>query len=61
MISNIWVLILFFHVGPISNGNSNATTTQEFYSQSACTTAGAAAKGMVKGTVKSLEFVCVQK
>lgn len=56
-----WILILFAHVGPIGNGNSNAITTAEFSTQQTCMAAGAAAKRMAQGTVKSIEFVCVQQ
>lgn len=57
-----FVLILFAHVGPMGDGNSNALTTQDgFSSQKACIAAGQAAKSMAQGTVKSIEFVCVSK
>lgn len=56
-----WILILFAHVGPMGNGNSNAITTAEFSTQQACMAAGAAAKRMAQGTVKSIEFVCAQQ
>jgi hypothetical protein len=59
--STIWVLILFAHVGPLGDGNSNAITTQEFTSQQKCSAAGNAAKALVRGTVKQMEFVCVEK
>lgn len=57
----IFVLILFAHVGPLGDGNSNAITTQEFTSQERCQAAGQAAKQLVRGTVKQIEFACVQK
>lgn len=61
MIQPIFVLILFFHVGPMGDGNSNATTTQEFFGKATCEAAGKAAKELVRGTLKSAEYVCVQK
>ena len=56
-----WILILFVHVGPLGDGNSNAITTESFGSQARCMAAGNAAKKMAQGTVKSIEFVCVEK
>lgn len=56
-----WILILFAHVGPMANNNSNAITTQEFNTQAACQKAGDAARTLVKGTVKEITFVCVSK
>jgi hypothetical protein len=57
----MWILILFAHVGPMGQGNSNALTTAQFSSQQACTEAGKAAKSMAAGTVKAIEFVCVKQ
>ncbi len=57
----IYVLILFAHVGIAGTGNSNAITTQEFSSQTTCEAAGKAAKKLVQGTVKQIEYVCVSK
>lgn len=57
-----WILILFFHVGPMGNGNSNAVTNVPgFKSEESCRQAGQKAKGLVSGTVKEMEFVCVQQ
>jgi hypothetical protein len=56
-----FVLILFAHVGPMGDGNSNALATAEFTSSKACEAAGKRAQEMAKGTVKRIEFVCVQK
>ena len=55
---SIYILILFAHVG---SGNFNALTTAEFSSQSTCTQAGDAAKRLVQGTGKNIEFACVKK
>ena len=57
----MWILILFAHVGPIGEGNSNALTTAQFTSQATCQTAGESAKKLVAGTVKSIGFVCVKQ
>ena len=59
--NTIFVLILFAHVGSLGQGNSNALAMQEFSSQQTCQAAGVAAKSMAQGTVKKIEFVCVQK
>ena len=56
-----WILILFVHVGPMGDGNSNAlTNVPTFASEASCTIAGNKAKDLVKGTVKELSFVCVR-
>jgi len=57
----MWILILFAHVGPMGQGNSNAITTAQFSSQQTCQAAGEAAKRLVSGTVKSMEFACVKQ
>lgn len=57
----IYILILFAHVGALGDGNSNAMTTQEFNSQETCIAAGNAAKMLVQGSVKKMEFACVKK
>jgi len=56
-----FVLILFAHVGPMGNGNSNALTVAEFTSQARCEAAGQAARRLANGSVKSIEWVCVAK
>jgi hypothetical protein len=56
-----FILILFAHVGPAGDGNSNALTTAEFIGEQACVAAGNRAKTMANGTVKRIEFVCVPK
>lgn len=57
----IYVLILFAHVGLMGKGNSNALTTHEFNSETACVEAGKKAKALANGTVKEIAFVCVKK
>lgn len=56
-----WILILFAHVGAMGDGNSNALNSTEFSTKERCVAAGQAAKKMTQGTVKSIEFVCVQR
>lgn len=59
--TSYWILILFAHTGALGSGNSNSLTTQEFYTQQTCETAGKKAKSMIQGTVKQIEYVCVSK
>lgn len=56
-----FVLILFAHVGPMGNGNSNALTVAEFTTAERCAAAGAAAKKLSQASVKSIEWVCMPK
>ena len=56
-----WILILFVHVGPMSDGNSNAITTAQLHSQQTCEAAGKAAKQLTLGTVKKIEYACVKQ
>jgi len=56
-----FILILFAHVGPMADGNSNALTVAEFTSKERCEAAGPAAKKLVQGTVKKIEWVCMPK
>lgn len=56
-----FVLILFAHVGPMGQGNSNALTVAEFTTAERCAAAGAAAKRLAQGSVKSIEWVCMPK
>lgn len=61
MNTTVFVLILFAHVGPMGDGNSNALTVTEFTTQDRCMAAGKAAAGMAMGTVKNINWVCVPK
>ena len=56
-----WVLILFAHVGPMGDGNSNALTTAYFTTRPACEAAGRAAKNLASASTKVIEYVCVQQ
>jgi hypothetical protein len=59
--ASLFTLILFFHVGAMAEGNSNATTVVAgFKTKAACEAAGKEAKKLVSGTVKALEFGCVE-
>lgn len=54
-----WVLILFAHVGPMGDGNSNALTVAYFTTQQTCTAAGNAAKQLSQGSTKKIEYACI--
>lgn len=56
-----FVLILFAHVGPMGNGNSNALTVAEFTTAERCAAAGQAAKRLASNSVKQIEWVCMPK
>lgn len=56
-----FVLILFAHVGPIGDGNSNALSMIEFSSKERCDAAGRAARALAANSVKRIEYVCVAK
>lgn len=58
---SIYILILFAHVGAMGNGNSNALSVAEFSSHARCMAAGKAAEKLTSGSVKKIEYVCVQK
>ena len=51
----VFVLILFAHVGPMGDGNSNALTVAEFTTQDRCMAAGKATAEMALGTVKNIK------
>ena len=57
----VFVLILFAHVGPMGDGNSNALTVAEFTTQDRCMAAGKATAEMALGTVKNINWVFVPK
>lgn len=59
--NTLYILILFAHVGPMGDGNSNALSMHEFSSQSTCEAAGTAAKRLSQGSTKNIEFVCTKK
>lgn len=53
-----WILILFAHVGPMGDGNSNALATAQFSTQQTCVAAGEASKGLPKGSTKVITYTC---
>ena len=56
-----FVLIIFAHVGPMGQGNSNALTVAEFTTAERCAAAGKAAKNLAQASVKQIEWVCMPK
>lgn len=56
-----WVLIIFAHVGPMGDGNSNALTVAYFNTPQACAVAGTSAQKLSQGSTKKIEFVCVPR
>ena len=55
-----FILVLFFHVGPWGETDSNATTTiPNFLNEQECLEAGKKAASLVSGTKKEVEFICV--
>ena len=57
-----WALILFAHVGPFGDGNSNALTSLPgFGTQQECQQAGVAAAALSEGSTKVIKFVCVKQ
>lgn len=57
-----FVLIIFAHVGAMGDGNSNAlTSVSGFATKQECQVAGDAAKTLARGTVKNIDFVCVEQ
>ncbi len=59
--TQIFVLILFAHVGPQGHTNANAIATQEFTSAQKCQIAGEKSAKLVSGSIKRIDFVCVEK
>jgi hypothetical protein len=57
-----WALILFAHVGPFGDGNSNALTSLPgFATKQECASAGVLAATMSEGSTKVIKYVCVQQ
>lgn len=56
-----WILILFAHVGPMGNGNSNALMTAWYSTPERCQNAGKAAQKLAGASVKNIEWVCTQQ
>ncbi len=61
MAATIWTLIVFAHVGPLGNGNSNAlTSVSGFQNIAACEVAGKEVKKLADGSTKKINYVCVR-
>jgi hypothetical protein len=59
--TKIWILIVWFHVGPMSSKDSmTMISVPNFETQQQCEIAGKTAAEMKQGTVKESKFVCVQ-
>jgi hypothetical protein len=57
-----FILIIFVHVGPMGDGNSNSlTSVTGFRSEAECVTAGEKAKKGFSVGVKSATYVCVKQ
>lgn len=57
-----WILIIFAHVGPLSDGNSVALESVPGFSSTVeCTDAGNAAQELAKKTTKIINYVCVRQ
>jgi hypothetical protein len=57
----MWTLILLVYAGIFADGDSVAITyVPNFSNQQMCVAAGKSSEGMVSGTKKELEFVCVK-
>jgi len=57
----LWTLVLFAHVGMMSDKDSMAlTSVPGFRTQQECVTAGKAAEKMAFGTTKVMKFICVE-
>lgn len=55
-----FILLVFFHVGAMGDGNSNTTmVVPGFTSKAECQTAGREAESLVNGTVKVAKYICV--
>jgi hypothetical protein len=56
-----WTLILFAHVGMMSDKDSMAlTSVPGFRTQQECVAAGKTAEKMASGTTKVMKFTCVE-
>jgi hypothetical protein len=57
----MWVLVLLFYAGPLSDTDSVSIATHEFGSQQACIAAGKATSALTRTTTKVVKFTCVKK
>lgn len=57
-----YILVLFFHVGPMADNNSNAAISiPGFTSEQECKAGGEKSKSLIYGTVKEVNFVCLKQ
>ena len=57
-----WTLILYIYAGMLAPDNSVALThIQGFKTETSCWAAGAAARSLVKDSLKDLRFVCIKQ
>lgn len=55
-----YILLLFFHSGPLGHDDSNSTTSiPGFINEQSCLVAGNKAAFLVEGTVKSVKYICL--
>jgi hypothetical protein len=58
----VFILVLFFHVGPWGKSDSNTSTTVPgFITEQECVTAGEKASSLVTGTRKEVRYICVEQ
>ena len=57
----MWVLVLLFYAGPLSDTDSVSIATHEFGNQQSCIAAGKATSALTRGTTKVVKFTCVKK
>jgi hypothetical protein len=56
-----WTLVIWIHVGMLSDKDSMAlTTVPNFKSEAACETAGKHSESLVKRTRKEYKYVCLK-
>ena len=57
----MWVLVLLFYAGPLSDTDSVSIATHEFGSQQACIAAGKPTSALTRTTTKLIKFTCAKK
>ena len=57
-----WILVLFIHVGAVSDSNNlTMTSVPGFRSEAACQAAGVQSQDLVKRTTKNIRYVCLKQ
>ena len=57
-----FILLVFAHVGPVGDGNSNAlTAVSGFVTEAECRAAGDAYAKLANGTTKQIRYTCVRQ